>query len=292
MLDTEKNWTRWELMDVATRLLETAGIAEARRNVEWMLGEVLQCSRAMLYAEPKCVVAPEAVRGLKAMLQRRVRHEPVQYILGHAAFYGLRLRVTPDVLIPRPETEQVVETALRLLKPRTAPRILDVGTGSGCIALTLKHERPDAEVYACDISEAALAVAVANADAYGLEVSFMPADVLASDFTDHVPGPLDLLISNPPYITHAEAPALDPEVRDYEPHRALFAGEDPLCFYRSIVQATDVLLVPDGHLVFEAHADHAASVRDLLMRTGFKAVQCQHDLAGYPRIVTAQRPAD
>lgn len=280
------------LLDEAVRTLEAAHLAEVHRTALWMLGEVLACSGAHLLAHPGREATPAQADALAAMLARRLQREPLQYILGYADFYGLRLRVTPAVLIPRPETEQVVEAALERLRGRRAPRVLDVGTGSGCIALTLKHERPDADVFACDLSEAALDVARKNARAHRLTVTFLQADVLAPDFPDKVPAPFYLLVSNPPYVGDDEAGTLAPEVRDYEPPQALFAGHDPLRFYRALVGHAGALLAPGGVLVFETHAYHADAVCALVTDSGCIDVRQQRDLAGHPRIVTAHRPVD
>ncbi|MFQ5568684.1 MAG: peptide chain release factor N(5)-glutamine methyltransferase [Rhodothermales bacterium] len=288
MLDVNRHWTAGALLREATRVLEAKGLPEARRAAEWMLEALFECSRAQLFAYPEREATPEHIQGLATMLARRVQREPVQYILGHADFYGMRLRITPDVLIPRPETEQVVEAALGLVQDGPPARFLDIGTGSGCIALALKHERHDAEVHACDVSEAALAVARANAAAHDLDVLFFQADVLASGFAERAPGRLDLIISNPPYVPVNEAGDLAPEVRDFEPHLALFSGNDPLRFYRAIVRHACSLLVPGGLLVFETHRDHAPEVGDLLDGAGFDDVQRRRDLAGCLRIVYAR----
>ena len=288
-LDTTSTWG--SLLREATQTLEAAAVPAPRRAASWLLGDVLGCSPAHLVAYADRPATPAQAQALAALVARCLRREPVQYILGYADFYGLRLRVTPDVLIPRPETEQVVEAALEMLAERVRPRVLDVGTGSGCIALALKHERPDADVFACDLSEAALRIARANAEAHHLAVALARADVLASDFSHPVPGPFDLIISNPPYIADNEAETLEPEVRDYEPHLALFAGDDPLRYYRALADQAPVLLAPGGLLVFETHAYHADAVCNLLVEAGFLGVHLKRDLAGHPRIVTARRAA-
>jgi release factor glutamine methyltransferase len=265
--------------------LEAAGIDDARRNVEWMLEEALGVNRAAILAYPDEPVSSAELKAFEAMLARRLRREPVQYVVGHADFYGLRLKVTPSVLIPRPETEELVEEALRRLQGIEAPWVLDVGTGSGAIALAIKHERPDAEVFACDVSEQALAVAAANADRLGLEMTLVLADALTPAFTDGVPACFDLLISNPPYVPETERAVLEPEVRDYEPGTALFTGDDPLVFYRALAGHAERVLKPGGQVLFEAHADHAGEVRDLLGTTGFTHTSLHKDLSGRERIV-------
>lgn len=278
--------TRRTVLENATQRLEAAGVEDARRNAEWMLGDVVHTSRAMLYAYPERTVPPEAAAAFEAMLVRRLRREPLQYILGHTEFFGLRLQVTPAVLIPRPETEQVVEAALARLP--AGGRVLDVGTGSGCIPLAIKQARPDATVYACDVSEAALDVARANAAAHRLDVTFFEADVRADAFAQEAPGDLDLLVSNPPYVTDADRDDLAPEVRDHEPALALFSGADPLLFYRLLTDRAGMLLAPGGAVVFETHAVHGAAVCDLLRAAGFADVTLREDLAGRPRIAVGK----
>lgn len=270
--------------------LEQAGIDEARRNVEWMLEDVLGCNRAALYANMERKLAPEEVEKLQGMLARRKQREPLQYILGHSEFFGLCLTVSPEVLIPRPETEQVVEAALQRIEPVTAPRVLDVGTGSGCIALALKNERPDAEVFACDVSEMALSVARENAFQLNLGINLIHADILLQESQGHLPRDLTLIISNPPYIPEIERESLAPEVKSFEPDQALFCGDDPYVFYRAIVGNLSSHLCPGGWVVFEAHAGYAEEVGTILDHEGFIAVSVKRDLAGHPRIIQAQRP--
>ena len=291
MTDLDNTTTWGSLLRDATQRLEAAAVPAPRRAALWLVSDILGCSPAHLMAYPERAATPVQAQALASLVARCLQREPVQYILGYADFYGLRLRVTPDVLIPRPETEQVVEAALGLLADRARPRVLDVGTGSGCIALALKHERPDAEVFACDLSEAALRIARANADAHRLAVTLARADVLAPDFPLHVPGSFDLVISNPPYIAEDEADGLEPEVCHYEPHLALFAGDDPLRYYHAIAGHAPVLLAPGGLLIFETHAYHADAVCALLSESGFLDAHLKRDLAGHPRIVTARRDA-
>lgn len=283
-----RKWTRRTLLSHAILVLEEAGIEDARRNAEWIAEEVLNCSRLAIYAGPDESVSIEQVEKLLDMVSRRIYREPLQYILGHTDFYGLRLRVTPDVLIPRPETEQVVEYALGLLRNIQAPRVLDIGTGSGCIALTIKHERSDATVFACDVSEQALRVARENARDLRLDVTFFQANILSDAFTAHAPPQLDLVISNPPYIPLSEAGMLDPEVVRHEPHQALFSGDDPLTFYRAITRQASALLQFGGFLVVEVHADYGSDVQTLLSDSGFTGVQVLPDLAGKPRIAAGR----
>lgn len=284
-------WTRGTLLRHAAETLTAAGVDDARRNAEWMLEDTLGVGRAGLYAYPDAPVSAATAAHVLTLVARRRAGEPLQYILGHADFFGLRLAVGPGVLIPRPETEQVVEAALARVAGIPAPRVLDVGTGSGCIALALAHARPDAEVVGCDVSLAALAIARANAARLGLDVRFVEADLLAPAFAAAVPGSLDLLVSNPPYIPDREAATLGTEVRDHEPALALFAGPDPLRFYRVLADHAAGLLRPGGHVVLEGHPDHAHAAGELLAAAGISDVAVAIDLAGRPRIVSGRRPA-
>jgi release factor glutamine methyltransferase len=223
------------------------------------------------------------------MIARRAHHEPLQYIIGHEDFYGLRLQVTPDVLIPRPETEELVERVLQLIKERPAPRVLDVGTGSGCIALAIQHERPDAVVVACDVSAEALDVARRNARAHELNVDLRRADMLSDAFANEVPGPFDVVVSNPPYIPDDEAPTLPTDVRDHEPARALFTGDDALRFYRALIRHAPTLLAEDGWLALELHTDYAEAVGTLFGSSMWCAVDIHADMSGRPRMALAKR---
>ncbi len=281
---------RRQLLQHVVARLEQAGIPEARRQAEWLLTHVLGIQRPELHAYPEAPVTEEALSEIHRLLQRKLQREPIQYIVGETEFMGLPVRVSPATLIPRPETEEVVEKALHLLEPVRNPRILDIGTGSGCIALALKHFRPDAEVWACDIRPDTLELARQNADRLGLPVRLSLADVLAPDFPDRFPQTFHLIISNPPYIPLQEADTLEPEVRLYEPHEALFAGNDPLRFYRAIARHARSMLEPGGWLVLELHPDYADEVATLLREAGFRDVAIHRDLAGRPRIATARYP--
>jgi len=282
---TNSGDTRLGLLDRAVQRLDAAGRSAPRRTAEWLLTDVLDCDRAQLYARPERPVSSEAVRRFEQMVARRVQGEPLQHILGYASFRGLRLRVSPDVMVPRPETEVVVDRALACIEGVETPCVLDVGTGSGCIALALKHERPDAAVYACDVSREALAVARANARDHHLDVHLFEADALAGNGPEEVPRDLDLLVSNPPYIPNSEADSLPPVVREYDPDAALFAGDDPCRFYRALVDWAHELCAPGGAAVFETHTAYADDVGALLRREGLVSVNVESDLSGNPRVV-------
>jgi len=283
--------TRRALLDSAIERLEAAGVEDARKNAEWMLEEATGVNRAGLLAHPDEGLTTEERKAFEGMMARRLRREPLQYVIGHTDFFGLRLRITPSVLIPRPETEELTEEAIRRLDEIDAPWVLDIGTGSGAIALALKHARPDAEIFACDLSERALSIASANADRLSLPITLIHTDVLAPSFADGVPSCFDLIVSNPPYIPASEEESLQPEVRDFEPPEALFAGDDPLRFYRSITGHAERLLKKRGLVMVEVHADFADDVQGLLETSGFEDTGRRRDLAGRDRIVWGRRPA-
>jgi len=219
-------------------------------------------------------------------LKRLVAGEPLQYILGTVRFHGLVLEVGPGVLIPRPETEELVE---RIIGEGVEPAcVTDIGTGSGCIALALKRACPMARVIGLDVSEATLAIARRNALRNGLDVEWRKADALDPDFA--LPPGTDLVVSNPPYVPRGEAGTLAPLVRDHEPDAALFVDDDdPLLFYRAIAGKALDTLPAGGRLRFEGHYRHAAAAGAMLEAMGFRKVAVDNDLSGNPRFISAER---
>lgn len=278
-------------LDRARRRLAAAGRDAPRRVAEWLLTEVLDCDRGRLYARSEQPVPPAAAARFEEMVDRCVAGEPPQHVLGYTAFRGLRIEVSPAVMIPRPETEEVAGAALAAIEAVEDPRVLDVGTGSGCIALALKHERPDAVVQGWDVSPEALAVARQNADRLGLNVRFAEVDLFSDAGLPAPDGPLDLLVSNPPYIPDDEADTLPAVVREHDPPEALFAGDDPLRFYRRLADRAPALCGPGAAVVLEAHADYADAAATVLRRAGLRDVAVEEDLSGRPRILTARGPA-
>ena len=277
-----------QLLDAAVARLEAAGIASARRSAEWIVEHATGASRVTLYARPETDVSAVQHRLVERLVARRASGEPVQYVLGEAEFYGRTFGVGPDVLIPRPETEEVVELALDRVRSCERPWVLDIGTGSGAIALTVKAERPDAEVFAVDVSEASLAVARDNAERLGLEVTFIHDDALRPAFAAEVPPIFDLLVSNPPYVPDAERAELQAEVRR-EPELALFVPDaDPVRFYRALAGHALALLKPGGWLVVETHADYGAAVAALFAEAGLSDAEVRPDLAGRDRMALAR----
>ncbi len=287
-MHTHPTWG--ELLGESVSVLALARVDDGRRIARWICADVLGCGIAELLAHPDRQATRVQAEFIRSSSRRCAGREPVQYVLGYSEFLGLRIGLTPSVLIPRPETEQVVGAALATIKGIHSPRVLDIGTGSGCIALAIKKARPDACVTACDVSADALQVARRNSSDLALSVKFVQADALAEGFLEKVGGDFELVVSNPPYLARAEMETLEPEVRDHEPHSALFAGEDSLVFYRQIgARLAPVLLCPEGSLVLETHAYRAKSVCSILRHAGFGAVYALPDLAGLPRIVCAGR---
>lgn len=230
-----------------------------------------------------------SVQRFREIFQRLLQHEPLQYILQEAPFYGLVLKVTPDVLIPRPETEELVYWAKEKAGTRITGTALDIGTGSGCIALGLKKLLPDWQIHACDVSPAALGVASENASTLGLPVHFHLVDILQTSTESSLPPVLDLLISNPPYIPPGEKKYMPPHVLDYEPHLALFTPEeDPLVFYRAIVRFAAKHLHKAGWLLMECNEWNAEQVLEMLHHSGFQNAEIGLDMQGKKRMVCAE----
>lgn len=223
---------------------------------------------------------------LESVLKRLQNYEPVQYVLGEARFFGRTFRVAPGVLIPRPETEELVEMMLKELSP--VSRVLDIGTGSGCIAVTLAKELPASQVTAWDVSTEALLIAAANCEAMHASVRFEQCDVLSyvSDATRHY----DVIVSNPPYVTEAEKQELEPNVLNWEPSLALFVpDEDPLRFYRRIAMLGLEMLVGGGKLYFEINRAFGEDIVSMLRESGYCNVRLQKDISHNDRFVIAER---
>ena len=271
----------------ATEVLQTAGVPEARRESGSLLSFVIGKDRTFLISH-----ADDRLEGIefdrfREAVARRAEGEPLQYITGVQDFYGREFRVTPDVLIPRPETELLVEAALEVVEGISAPLICDIGTGSGCIAVTLLCERTDAQVVAVDISEAALAVATQNAHRH--KVSERITLRISNCFHGLEPTSFDLVVSNPPYVSSNVLSGLQREVRDHEPLVALSPGEDGLSVIRRLVTESPTFLTPNGHLVMEIGFDQGEKVRNLIDEDVWRLVKIRPDLQQIPRIVVLQR---
>ena len=267
--------------------LRRAEVEEARTCVDWLIEHVTGLTAVEVLADPSKRMSEDQEKAMADGLARRLAGEPLQYIVGWTEFYGLRLSVSRDVLIPRPETEIVVETVLELSGDQPSSRILDVGTGSGCIALAVASLRQSATIVACDVSADALAVAESNAMRLGLSVRFVQADVENRESVAALGPAFDIIASNPPYIPTQELGTLPGTVRCYEPAVALSAGDDPLRYYRALIDRAKERLAVGGHLVTELHADYAQSVMALASAEGMLDVDVKRDLAGLPRVLVA-----
>jgi release factor glutamine methyltransferase len=266
--------TLGEVLRAAADYLARKGVEQPRLDAERLLARALGLTRIQLYTEHDRPLTDAERAGARALVERRGRREPLAYVLGDWDFRRLTLRTDGRALVPRPETELVVERCLTLLDGVTEPRVVDVGTGTGAIALSLKHELDGADVTATDVSTDALALARENAAANGLDVTFVETDLL-----DGVDGTFDLVVSNPPYVRDAEVSGLQPEVRDWEPRLALVdTGQT-----RAL--AADARAVLRGPLVLEVHEEEAEPVRRLLDELGYDDTAVTVDLAGRPRIV-------
>jgi release factor glutamine methyltransferase len=273
----------------ATERLKTAGIDEAALDAESLLRHVLGWDRATLIARSRDPLPAEVEALFLALVEQRASRRPLQYLTGTQAFWHHEFRVTPDVLIPRPETELIVEASLALLQGVERPVIVDVGTGSGCIALSLAAERPDAEVHAIDVSAAALEVARDNARRLGVEGRVRLHHGHLLEPVAALAGGIDLVASNPPYIGLAELPGLAPEVRDHEPVVALSPAGDRYSVYRELAPEVQRLLKPGGHLALELGQGMEAEVGRILEAGGLEVVRVLSDLQSIPRTVLARR---
>ena len=263
--------------------LKNAGIEEAEQESLILLEYVTGMDRtAYLLYEEQEISETRQIR-LISSASLRTSHCPLQYITGRQEFYGLSFQVNTDVLIPRPETELLVEKVLALSEP--GDEVLDLGTGSGCIAVAVAHERPDVSVTAADVSRFALDTARQNAKQNKCSVEF-----IESDLFDQVDGSFDRIVSNPPYIRRDEIDTLMPEVSKYEPKIALDGGEDGLAFYRLIIEEAPAYLKPGGTLAFEIGHDQADDVTHMLQEQGFTEIAVTQDYNNLDRVITASHP--
>ena len=292
-------------------LLRQARVPSDTLAAELLLLHVTRRDRTWLYAHPEELLDSHSIESYFSLLRRRAAGEPTQHLTGKQEFWGLEFEVTPDVLIPRPETEHLIEVALdrlavRELRSGRDPKltgegltIVDIGTGSGCIAIALAKELPAAKLYATDISPTALAVAQRNATRLGFSdrIHFLESDLFSafssssnqSPVTNHQSLLFDLIISNPPYIGRKEAKTLPAEVRDHEPASALYGGEEGYELYGLLIPEAPHHLKPSGLLVLELGHDSLPAVRPLLESTQWTNVHVTNDLASIPRVLSAER---
>ena len=275
-------------------LLERASIASPRITAEVLLMHAAQCERAHLHAHAERELTSDEIVRFGKYLNERTQGKPTQYITGRQEFWGMDFLVNSSVLIPRPETEMVVETAIAIARRCAAvcgtPRIADVGTGSGCIAVALARELPAARIFALDRSRDALDVARRNAARHGVDarIAFLESDLLQCSPSDALP-PLEMVVSNPPYVAEKDRPAIEREVREFEPTDAVFAGRAGDEIYRRLIPQAADRMRSGGYLVLELGYDSERAVRDLLGPPDWDAVHTKNDLAGIVRVITAWR---
>ena len=271
-----------KILGEAADTLQNAGISEPRREAASLLMHALNVDRAFIIAHPERALSEDDDHRFRECVRRRASREPLQYITGVQEFFSLEFAVTPDVLIPRPETELVVEAALDVLKSAQMPLIADVGTGSGCIAISLLHEITNARGVGVDISRNALSVACRNAERHGVHKRF---DLVQAEGLSAFPREpiFSAIVSNPPYIPAKEIDTLQPEVRDYEPLSALVAGDDGLSHIRILVREAAHYLQTGGYFIFEIGFDQSERVQALVDRTTWDLVDVENDLQKIPR---------
>ncbi|MHA4847570.1 peptide chain release factor N(5)-glutamine methyltransferase [Flavitalea antarctica] len=279
----------------AINFLKTAlsGIYDSREAAtisDWVLEKITSLSRIdrLMYKDRTLTASQE--EQLHSYVGMLNAHQPVQYVLEEAHFYGLKFYVDENVLIPRPETEELVQWILEDAATR-ALSVLDIGTGSGCIAITLKSKNPQLSVDACDLSQGAISVALKNATNNRVSVKFFRCDILDADISSMLPV-YDIIVSNPPYIPESGKQSMSPNVLNYEPHAALFTPrDDPFVFYRAIGQTGKTKLSGGGKLYFEIHEEGANEVIAILEALGYENIVLKNDLFGRPRMIRAQKKA-
>ena len=285
MIDVATERTVPALLTRGAAVLEAAGIGPARAEAEWLLAGLLDVERFALYLDPQRRLASPTVSRYLAQLERRAAREPLPYLLGWEEFHGLRLALTPDVLVPRPETEGLVAWALEALADRPEPVVADLGTGSGAIACAIAQAAPRAEVLAVELAGGALAVASRNVRALGLatRVRLLAGDLFAP--LSSIPASLDLVVANPPYLPSAVIASLPPEVSRHEPRAALDGGPDGLAVIRRIVAGAPAVLRPAGLLLMEIGEEQAGPVASLMAAEGFSGIRARRDLNGVERYI-------
>ncbi|NUO78505.1 peptide chain release factor N(5)-glutamine methyltransferase [candidate division KSB1 bacterium] len=278
------------LIRAITKSFLGAGIPSPQTEAEWLLASILQTNRSGLYqqAEPRFSSAQRQM--LVEYHTHRLQREPLQYLLGTCAFFGYEFQVSPAVLIPRPETELLVEKVIALLQSKKKATIIDLGTGSGCIAISLARELPTAQVVATDISNAALEIAKHNATVHEVadRIRFLQADMCNASLWRELPQ-FDCVVSNPPYVLQEERAELQPEVRDYEPAAALYVEGDGLQFYQTITKFCEQHLKCGGYVACEMASQRSAAIAQLFHTSSFTSVEIIRDYSGFDRHVIGQK---
>lgn len=288
-----ETWTIQRLLNWITEDFESKGIDCPRLSAELLLSHVLEMKRIELYTQFDKVVSKEQLAKLRDLVKRAEQGEPITYLAGKTEFYSLELDITPDCLIPRPETELLVERAIEFLRSRTGKQLVcDLCTGCGCIAVAIARNYPDVHIIATDISDGVLKTAAKNIEKHGLKECIT---LLCGDLFDPIVPQLsvskfDLIVCNPPYVSAAEFERLDKNVKDYEPKSALFGGADGLDVYRQLCEKADAFLKPDGALIMEIGYRQGQSVREMFEQSGcFSEITVERDLHDNDRIAMAKK---
>lgn len=288
-MTTTTSWTIGRLLEWTSRFLTEKGLESPRLDAEVLLAHALGCKRIELYTRYEEEADDEARQKYRDLIRQRLEGCPVAYLVGRKEFFSLALEVDPGVLIPRPDSECLVDECLRLARGLEAPRVLDVGTGSGNLAIAIAHQHPGARVTAIDISPAALETAGRNARRHGVDarIRFLQGDLLAPLDADER---FDFIVSNPPYIPHDDVAALEPGVRDYEPHLALDGGPDGFAVFDRLVAGALAHLEPGGHLLVEIGSPQEAEARARISRhPEYQLQPTILDGSRHPRVLWARR---
>lgn len=276
-----ETWTVKRMLDWMKADFASRGIETARLDAEILVAHALGLERIAIYLDLDRPLTPAELDGVRALVQRRRKFEPIAYLVGYRDFYKHRFEVTPAVLIPRPDTETLVEVALE--RAPDDARIVDLCTGSGCVAISVAAERREAQVAATDVSPEALEVARRNAERLEVRVDFREGDLFAG-----LRGPFDLVLANPPYLRPDEREELAPDVRDHEPGLALFAGSEGTEWHATIAEQAQAKLETDGILAMEVGFDQADAVEAILRDLGYESIGSHQDLGGVRRVVSAR----
>jgi len=288
-----EQWTIKRLLNWVTDYLKEKGIESARLSAELLLSEVLNLKRIELYTNFDRVIEKEQLTQLRELVKRAAANEPIAYLIGKTEFYSLEFIITPDCLIPRPETELLVERAIEFLRPRQGKQLVcDLCTGSGCIAVAIAKNFPRVDITATDISDAALKVAKQNIEKHNVadKIKLIQGDLFEPLIAQLDKTKFDLIVCNPPYVTASEYQNLQKNVKDYEPKSALLAGADGLDIYRRICDSVDKFLKPDAALMMEIGYAQGQAVRELIEKTNiFRGISIEKDCHDNDRVVIAIR---
>ncbi len=284
-------WTVRRVLEWTVPYLQENGSDAPRLEAEILLAHARGCPRIQLYTQFDEPLSDDQRNVMRDLVRRRASHEPVAYLVGYREFYGIEFHVTPDVLIPRPDTETLVLELIELARGKAAPRILDIGTGSGCIAIAAAVNLPNCTVAAVDISERALEIAKSNATRHGVDdrIDFRSGSLFEPIADDRY----DFVVSNPPYVVKTEIDTLQIDVCKYEPRLALDGGGDGLDVLRQLVNHASRYLTPGGHILYEMDSSQSDALCEMISADGaYEGVRVIPDLAGRPRVVHAHRKAD